>query len=545
MAPAGRGGRGGRGRAGVPYQGDEFKEKSTPAARAAALFKQAQQKQHAEATAHRKAHTQAKVSTGISAAIAKQEAVERAAAALSKGPARDEEAIPLQTLIKALSSSSSSPSSSAAEAASTTMEIRRAMSLAKALVHAGRATISTLVDMNKLVLTEIVGWPACAQDMKGKVGELEINKAVAACRRAAFELEEGGTQHGATSSPHFSPARKGAAQGSVSSSSSSPAKGYSWEGKREADDLQSYLDSHSHSSKRRKISQAEERLSREWGNPLLPLDSQGESVGQAGDAGEGEDGGPRLPEYEIPCILDEEQLRGRTALVNRAPVMTVWTMILLERMGFQRREALSLAQCYVSTTSTARAVTLGFTSASERDKASTVGPKQPHFVLMGVKLPVLQLQKRTATGDVGEYRAIYDGQVVEPQKAFDYIFRSFYQTLPYVFGSLVLLADSFLDPTGQDADADELHAAAWDLYCEFRPETGGEWGKRARLSCDTVLSLRKGLGAGLASGSAGTGAGGTSSASVKSEEGGGGSVAGTTNTSCGDTAQQQVDDAED
>ncbi|KAL9937710.1 hypothetical protein V8E36_003255 [Tilletia maclaganii] len=515
MAPASRGGssssRGGgrgrvRGRGRVPYNAaDEFKEKSTPAARAALLFQQAQLQQHQAAKSQSLARASASSSSASSssssartaqptslaatATIAKQEAVQKAAAALSSSASRPRgdggPQIPVASLIKALTTASPSAGFCYASGSSTTgtlMDTRKAMSLATALLKSGRASIADLESMEKSMLTEVVRWPSSDEGMKGKVGEAEVSKAIAACRRAAVDLD---------SRSHLpAPSSPGSA---ASSTNVSPAKGYSWEGKREAGDLQSFLDAQAHASKRRKISQAEERLSREWGNPLVPLDSHGESV-RAADVADGVEGDEKaLPEYEIPCIVEEAQLRGRTALVNRAPVMTLWTMILLERMGFQRREALSLAQCYVSTTSTARAVTLGLTSASERDKASTVGPRQPHFVLMGVKLPVLQLQKRTSTGDVGEYRAIYDGQVIEPQKAFDYIFRSFYQTLPYVFGALVLLADSYLDPTGSDSDADELHAVAWDLYCDFRPETGGEWGKRARLSCETVLGLRKGV----------------------------------------------------
>ncbi|CAD6921311.1 unnamed protein product [Tilletia controversa] len=457
----------GRGRSHVAV--DEFKEKSTPAARAAQLFHHARQSE---------LNARKDIASTTKAAIAKHEAVQKAAASLSSSSAQAGSQLPLAELIKALSSSTDPA------AANTTIDVRRAMSLARALLKSNRASLAALAHISKLVLTDIVRWPSSDKDMKGKVGDAEIAKAVAACRRAALEIE----QH-----PHPS----SSSSSSAKTTTLSPAKGYSWEGKREANDLQSFLESQS-PSKRRKITQAEERLSREWGNFLLPLDSHGDSVRSSTAqivAVKGEPGGEAdqaLPQYEIPCVLDEGLLKGRSALVNRAPVMTLWTTILLERMGFQRREALSLAQCYVSTTSTARAVNLGLAPSTDRDKASTAGPKQPHFVLMGVKLPVLQLQQRTASGDVGEYRAIYDGQVVDPQKAFDYIFRSFYQTLPYIHGALLLLADSYLDPTGQDTDADELHAVAWDLYCDFRPDTGGEWGKRARVSCDVVLGLRKG-----------------------------------------------------
>lgn len=115
-----------------------------------------------------------------------------------------------------------------------------------------------------------------------------------------------------------------------------------------------------------------------------------------------------------------------------------------------------------------------------------------------------------------------------------------FQTLPLVMGALTLLADSFMEPAAQStstlhqdlsaqqfkdevdaADApgesapdpdskspdtaasaevglqedrgpEALHAQAYNLYTLFRPDTGGEWGKRARFELNRVLDLRAG-----------------------------------------------------
>lgn len=74
----------------------------------------------------------------------------------------------------------------------------------------------------------------------------------------------------------------------------------------------------------------EERLSREYGNVTNPASEPG--------AGEKVD-------YLFHEVLDLAALRGRFAYVNRAPIMTAWTTVVLERLGFQRREALSLGRC--------------------------------------------------------------------------------------------------------------------------------------------------------------------------------------------------------
>lgn len=150
---------------------------------------------------------------------------------------------------------------------------------------------------------------------------------------------------------------------------------------------------------------------------------------------------------------------------------------------------------------------------------------------MGVKIPVMQIAG-------GQWRGISEGESVGPERAFNYVKKSMLQTLPLVMGALTLLADSYVNPVsateqsgsqdvteatkvesedvgvGQpvapafktendlgspqakteddESDSEELHKQAFHLYTLFRPETGGQWGKRARFELDKVLALRKG-----------------------------------------------------
>lgn len=193
-------------------------------------------------------------------------------------------------------------------------------------------------------------------------------------------------------------------------------------------------------------------------------------------------------EFAFYPVLDESSLHGRHVVVNRAPVLTAWCVVVLEYMGFATPEALSLAQCYVSTTALARAKSLGRVADTP---SATVSANQPHMEFMGVKIPVIALRS-------GLYRGLHNGQIVQPAQAFEYLRKSMFQTLPQVMGAMMLLASSYVDSTWRtDAEsaashsADGLHKAAYRLYTEFRPETGGEWGKRASLHLDTVLALRR------------------------------------------------------
>ncbi|UZJ52367.1 hypothetical protein CBS101457_001687 [Exobasidium rhododendri] len=155
------------------------------------------------------------------------------------------------------------------------------------------------------------------------------------------------------------------------------------------------------------------------------------------------------------------------------------------------------AHCYVHTTSTARGISLGIIPASERERSvNVIGSNQPHFELMGVKIPLMKVGKSQ------EWRGISQGQVVGPDNAFRYISKSMQQTLPAIMGSLMLLADSFATSSGQAGEesglydlgtsTELLHRNAYSLYTQFRPSTSGEWGKKSTFYCGKALALRRG-----------------------------------------------------
>lgn len=82
-------------------------------------------------------------------------------------------------------------------------------------------------------------------------------------------------------------------------------------------------------SPKRRRKDDDETLSREWGNVAGPSSTSRPLPPSA---------------FVFNEILDEVDVRGRYAFVNRAPIMTAWTTIVLERLGFNRAEALSLCE---------------------------------------------------------------------------------------------------------------------------------------------------------------------------------------------------------
>lgn len=82
--------------------------------------------------------------------------------------------------------------------------------------------------------------------------------------------------------------------------------------------------------------------------------------------------------------LNEEVLTTKATVVNRAPVMSLWSTIVAERLGFSREEALSIGAAYTEMNAVSKGASLGI--FKERDKIgmeAVKGGAQPYVELMG------------------------------------------------------------------------------------------------------------------------------------------------------------------
>ncbi|WFD33682.1 hypothetical protein MCUN1_000495 [Malassezia cuniculi] len=127
---------------------------------------------------------------------------------------------------------------------------------------------------------------------------------------------------------------------------------------------------------------------------------------------------------DLEAIVDEKALSGRHVVVNRAPVLLAWSVVVLQQVGFATREALSIGACYMRATANARAVSLGQKTGVHSELPS-VSADQPHVELMGKRIPVMHMRD-------GEYRGMYAGEVYAPENALKYLKKSLFQTLPLV-----------------------------------------------------------------------------------------------------------------
>ncbi|KAI0677589.1 hypothetical protein C8Q78DRAFT_99427 [Trametes maxima] len=184
---------------------------------------------------------------------------------------------------------------------------------------------------------------------------------------------------------------------------------------------------------------------------------------------------------EFHEILDEEVIKTKYTVVNRAPIMMAWAFVVAERQGFGREEALSIASVYTEMNAMSKGVSLGiYRDGQQRGMEASRTGSQPYVELMGRRIPLYQ----TASA---QWRALSAGTPAAPASAFSYITRALRQTAPHIVGALRLLAASYAPA--------ELNTKGFGLYAEFRPAAGG-WGERGEVRCDNILGLRKPQGTG-------------------------------------------------
>ncbi|KAI0771594.1 hypothetical protein BD413DRAFT_624977 [Trametes elegans] len=197
--------------------------------------------------------------------------------------------------------------------------------------------------------------------------------------------------------------------------------------------------------------------------------------------------GTEYGSLEFNEILDEEAIKTKYTVVNRAPIMTAWAFVVAERLGFRREEALSIASVYTEMNAVAKGASLGLVPDKQRQARGTDASRtgsQPYVELMGrrcltsPRAPHRPLYQTAS----GQWQALSGGAPVQPGAAFAYITRALRQTAPHIVGALRLLAASFPPP--------ELNARGFALYAEFRPSADG-WGQRAEVRCADILALRK------------------------------------------------------
>lgn len=165
--------------------------------------------------------------------------------------------------------------------------------------------------------------------------------------------------------------------------------------------------------------------------------------------------------------------------INRAPVLTLWAVVVAERLGFERPAALTLGRAVAGLTAQSKARWLGMVEKRQKDPSEGSEP-EPDLVtvsLLDRSIPALQ----TEAG----LRAAEKGKAADPESVGRYLEKKFGQALPEVERAMRALAAS--------RPPDRLAEEAFSLYERFRPQVkrgAAGWGAEGVLDLDRILDLR-------------------------------------------------------
>jgi hypothetical protein len=168
--------------------------------------------------------------------------------------------------------------------------------------------------------------------------------------------------------------------------------------------------------------------------------------------------------------------------INRAPVLTLWAVVVAERLGFDWHEALTFGRAVAGLNAYAKGKALGiFHPKPAEVKEKRKGLKH------GQELTVNLLHRavpavRTPDG----MRALSKGKPIAAESVERYLKDKFGEGFDGARKAMVALAHSL--PPGEIAER------AYDLYVAFRPEVPAGvkgWGAAGVLDLGEILKLRR------------------------------------------------------
>jgi hypothetical protein len=175
-----------------------------------------------------------------------------------------------------------------------------------------------------------------------------------------------------------------------------------------------------------------------------------------------------------------------TIKINRAPVLTLWGVIVAERLGYKHDEALTLGKAVAGLNAQSKGRRLGIYSQAEKEldkkrdeqaKARQVG-ETLLVEVVGRPVPVVKTEHGL--------RATVKGEEIDPKSVERYLEKKFGEGLAEVQAELEALAQAY--------PPQELEQRAYGLYERFRPQVPDGmqgWGKAGELKLERIRELAK------------------------------------------------------
>lgn len=171
-----------------------------------------------------------------------------------------------------------------------------------------------------------------------------------------------------------------------------------------------------------------------------------------------------------------------TIKINRAPVLTLWAVVVARRLGYDAESALTLGKAVAGLNAQSKGRRLGIYEEKEKvEKPKTQAIGQPAIesvTLLGRAVPTQMTPKGL--------RAIVEGKPMTPESVQKYLQQKFGEALPEVQAAFEALAKAY--------KPQQLEGMAYGLYEQFRPnipEGTKGWGAAGELNLTRVRSLAK------------------------------------------------------
>ncbi len=175
-----------------------------------------------------------------------------------------------------------------------------------------------------------------------------------------------------------------------------------------------------------------------------------------------------------------------TIKINRAPVLTLWGVIVAERLGYKHDEALTFGKALAGLNAQSKGRSLGIYSPAEseleKERAKKARERKAGETTMvevvGRMIPAVQTEHGL--------RAAINGEEIDPQSVERYLEKKFGEGLADAEAALKTLADAYPPP--------ELEQRAFGLYERFRPaipEGVKGWGAAGELNLERIRKMAK------------------------------------------------------
>ncbi len=170
-----------------------------------------------------------------------------------------------------------------------------------------------------------------------------------------------------------------------------------------------------------------------------------------------------------------------TIEINRAPVLTLWAVVVASRLGFNDDEALTIGKAVAGQTAHRKGTRLGiYQPTAQAIKQARAARREDagvtYLAFMGRELPMLNTEDGL--------RALAGDNLIKPESVSNYLHSKFGDALDPVTEAMRSLANS--------RPPKKLASDAFNLYGQFRPEVAAGkkgWGASGVLSLSLINEL--------------------------------------------------------